>query len=215
MHIPMNRHTPPRALNARAGFLLALPLLLTACPKPKTDAIIRNPATLPPQAKVVTLTCPENQYLRGGQHLWHNNRWNWKDPRCTPKPSNWRDGCVWLRGRWIRQDDRIGYEEGRIRCPGDPDPAPRLRPTPVTAAPRPSARPTSLPPKQPSGAIGCGPGKYLQVGHYIWKDGAWRWLTGRCASRPADWKASCRWHRGRWSKPPSGFAFTRGRLVCP
>jgi hypothetical protein len=97
--------------------ILLLPLLLAACPHPKPEPVIRDPTTLPPQAKVVTLTCPKNQYLRGGRHFWRHNRWNWEDPRCTPKPSSWRDGCVWLRGRWRRQGDRIGFLKGRIRCP--------------------------------------------------------------------------------------------------
>ncbi len=220
MQFSMNRRTPSRheigSLRA-LPLLVALPLLLTACPKPQNQAVIRNPATLPPQAKVVTMTCPQNQYLRGGRHQWRDNGWHWENPRCTRKTSTWRDGCVWLRGRWVRQNDRIGYVKGHIRCPGDPDP--RLGPSSdigaPRAAPRAAPRPTSLPPNPPSGAIGCGPDQYLRVGRYIWKDGTWRWLTGRCARRPADWKASCKWHRGRWRKTPTGLVFSRGRLVCP
>jgi len=193
--------------------VLPLSLVLTACPKPKPEPVIRDPTNLPPQAKVVTLTCPPTQYLRGGRHLWRQNRWSWKDPRCTPKPSTWRDGCVWIRGRWGRQGDRIGYIKGRIRCPGDPEP--RLAPPNRDPRPAPSARPASLPPAPPTGAIGCAPLQYLQVGRYIWKDGSWRWLTGRCAPRPAHWNRECRWQRGRWRQTSSGFTFTRGRLICP
>lgn len=117
MHHPGNRRSLSRSLSWCCLILLALPMLLTACPKPKPAPVIRDPTTLPPQAKVVTLTCPRNQYLRGGRHLWRSNRWSWEDPQCTPKPSTWRDGCVWIRGRWRRQGDRIGYLKGRIRCP--------------------------------------------------------------------------------------------------
>ncbi len=204
----------PLLFVALSGLVVAAPPLLTGCPKTKPEPVIRDPTTLPPQAKVVTTTCPKTQYLRGGEHYWRQNRWNWKDPKCVPRPASWRDGCVWIRARWRRQGARIVLHKGRIRCPGDPEPRVAPPPPPPTR-PTPRARPSSLPPAPPSGTIGCAATQYLQVGRYIWKDGNWRWVTGRCAARPASWKKGCKWTRGRWSKTATGLTFTKGSLTCP
>ncbi|MFH2006851.1 MAG: hypothetical protein ABI333_09735 [bacterium] len=112
----MTRHTWITALLTIA-ITAAAGLQGGGCPSPKKDPVVLVPTTMPPQALVVTLRCPPGHYLRGGRHVWQDSRWKWTDPVCTPRPDNWRDGCVWNRGLWQRQDGRLVHRKGRLVCP--------------------------------------------------------------------------------------------------
>ena len=91
-------------------------LLWTGCTGSVTIRV-DGPTLAPPAAPVVTATCEQNQYLRGGKHVYRSGRWVWIAPTCVARGTTWRAGCRWIRGSWGRRGNRRVFTSGRRHCP--------------------------------------------------------------------------------------------------
>ncbi len=144
---PMNS-TRNKTLAAFAGFAIIATISFSNNTKARK---FRAPTTLPPAPPRVTSKCGPKKHLRGGKYRWRRGKWIWSQPRCVIKPSFWRAGCRWIRGRWRKRKNRLHYLPGRLSCEGD-NSLVRKRPIPVKRrVSRPHTRPHNLaPPSQAS-----------------------------------------------------------------